>query len=341
MENTFEIIPAGEIEKAVAGLDKSEAVALKASFAAFIEDAGKWGAKAKALVVTDATQVSVMKQAREMRLTLKDVRCGVENARKDMKAEYLRKGQAIDGLANLLKGFIEPVEAHLLYQEKFAERAEAEQKAKLRDERVKAIAPYLDTFGAGMNAIEELPEEAFTALLAGAKAGHAAKLEAAKQAEEARVAKAKADAAESERIRAENDRLKAEKAAADAVAGAEREKVAAAQRVKDEAARKEREAIEEKARAAQAEADKAKAEAQRLRDEEAARLAKIEAEKKRAALAPDCDKLRELAKRIRALGVPVMTTEAGGIVQAKVVSQVEKFALWLESEAVKLNGEGA
>jgi hypothetical protein len=169
-----------------------------------------------------------------------------------LKADALAFGKAIDGANNQLVELITPLEEQLEAAEKFAERREAERKAKLKSDRETAIAPYgLDitfyNFG-------EMSQEAFDQILSMAKTAQEAKLAAAKKAEEERVAKEKAEAEERERIRLENERLKAE--------AAEREQIAAEQRAKELAEQKARE-------------ETAKAELKRRTDRHNARLAVI------------------------------------------------------------------
>ena len=48
----------------------------------------------------------------------------LKKVRKELKEESLRKGKAIDGVANIIKFLIEPVEKYLEDQEKFIEKLE-------------------------------------------------------------------------------------------------------------------------------------------------------------------------------------------------------------------------
>lgn len=111
------------------GLEPTKAQVLLENFSGYFELAADWEKKAKAIVVTDEAQVAEMKMAREGRLFLRSKRLEVENTRKALKEQSLREGKAIDGIANVLKAVIVPIEEYLDDQEKFVEKkqkAEAE-----------------------------------------------------------------------------------------------------------------------------------------------------------------------------------------------------------------------
>lgn len=159
------------------------ALDFQSQFAPFEKQAREWEAKAKALVVTDISQVEEMKQAREARLALRRIRLDVDKKHKEMKADALRKGQMLDLIKRTLDGYITPLEAHLQAQEDFAEVQAAKRKQQLYDERLEALAPcrtpgdMLHTLPLG-----EMDGAAFEAMLVGLQA-----------AKEAREAKAHAD----------------------------------------------------------------------------------------------------------------------------------------------------
>lgn len=103
------------------GLVGSKAKYILENFQNYFEIAAEWEAKAKTLVVTNPFQKNEMAQAREGRLFLREKRLAIENSRKKMKEDVLREGKAIDGIANVLKALIEPIEAYLDSQEHFVE----------------------------------------------------------------------------------------------------------------------------------------------------------------------------------------------------------------------------
>ncbi len=95
------------------GLDSTKANILLMQFQDYFKMAAEWEVKAKAIVVTDDTQVGDMQMARAGRLFLKEKRVSIEKTRKTLKEQSLREGKAIDGIANILKALIAPIEEHL------------------------------------------------------------------------------------------------------------------------------------------------------------------------------------------------------------------------------------
>jgi len=153
------------------GLEKTKSQVLLDQFSNYFQIASEWEKKASLIVVTGADQVSDMKMARVGRLFLREKRIAIEKTRKQLKEQALREGKAIDGIANVLKALIVPIEEYLEKQEKFVEIKAAEKAEKIRNEAEK-----------------KAEEERI-----------------AKEEEER-----KAVAAEHERIRKENERLKKE-----------------------------------------------------------------------------------------------------------------------------------
>lgn len=127
-ENKFEIA----VRESGMALDSPKAKELLESFQDYFKIAADWEKKAATLVVTDASQTAVMKMAREGRLFLKGKRVAIEKMRKKLKEQSVREGRAIDGMANILKALIVPLEEHLDKQERFVEIRAAEEAEKLR-----------------------------------------------------------------------------------------------------------------------------------------------------------------------------------------------------------------
>ena len=131
------------IEKS--GLQGHKAEDIVIDFQSYFDIAAEWEEKAKTIVVTDCSQKDAMEQARKGRLFLKEKRIAIEKRRKELKEDALREGQAIDGIAKILKGLIEPIELYLEEQEKFVEiqQEAARRKAKLEADQ-KAEAERLE-----------------------------------------------------------------------------------------------------------------------------------------------------------------------------------------------------
>lgn len=324
------------------GLQGPTAESLLLAFRPFFGKAQALVEAAAAINVTDATQVTEMKNARASRLALRAVRVEVEAARKTMKEDSLRTGRAIDGMANVLKFLIEPAENRLEEMEKFAERKEAERKAALKSGREDLLRPFGIDTSAYM--LGEMKQETFAELLNATRVAHEAKVAAAQKAEVERIAAEAARTAEEKRVRDENERLRQEAVAAEAARKAEREKLEAEARKEREKAEAERRAAEAKAAAERAAADKKLAEERAAREklerdaaaarakEEAARKAQIAAEKK-AARAPDKDKFLAVAAAVRGITIPAVSSLEAVAVRETIVQKTEAFAAWIETQA--------
>lgn len=116
-------------------LEPVEAQSIIERFNTYEEIAKDWEAKAKAIVVTNASQVTEMKMAREGRLFLAQKRIDVEKTRKALKEQSLRKGQAIDAIAKFLTSLIEPTEKYLKEQEDFVKIQKEKEEERLRIEK--------------------------------------------------------------------------------------------------------------------------------------------------------------------------------------------------------------
>lgn len=121
------------------GLELTKARYIKEKFNDYFDIADEWTIKARAIKVTNASQTGDMAMAREGRLFLKEKRCAIEIARKELKEQALREGKAIDGIANVLKALIVPIEDYLDRQERFVEIQEEEKREVMRLEVEKRI----------------------------------------------------------------------------------------------------------------------------------------------------------------------------------------------------------
>src|SRR3990167_3308408 len=115
-------------------LEHTKAQYILENFQDYFKIASEWEVKASTIQVTNVEQKTEMKMAREARLFLRDKRIDVEKARKRLKEQSLREGKAIDGIANVLKALIEPIEQYLDKQEHFVELQQTEEEARLKVE---------------------------------------------------------------------------------------------------------------------------------------------------------------------------------------------------------------
>jgi fused signal recognition particle receptor len=228
------------------GLEQSKANFILEKFQDYFKIAGDWEQKAKMLVVTDEAQVAEMKMAREGRLFLREKRIAIEKSRKELKEQSLREGKAIDGIANVLKSLIEPIEDYLESQEKYAEIKEQERKDLERIELEK-------------------------------KAAEEARIAAEKEEAE-RVAKEKAEAEERKRLQEENARLQEEAEAKEKARQEELAKIEVARKEELAREREKQEAVLQKQREeAEAKALQDRKEAEKVEAELRAKIAEREA----------------------------------------------------------------
>jgi hypothetical protein len=301
-----------------AGLDQNSNAAILEKFAAFDAQASEWMAKAKTLVVTGADQKDEIKQAREARLALRKIRTEADKTRKELKAESLRYGKAVQGVYNFLEYKIKPIEDHLQSQEDFAKIAEQKRVDALRAERellvndLREFVGYGDDFGA-------MSQPSFDAVLASAKQQRADQIKHNEEAKAAHEAEVLRQAEDQRKMRAENERLRSEAQAREAALKVERDLVAAEQKAAADAARIEREAAAAKARAEREAAEIARRKianelaaakrAQAEQDAKVAALAKAKAEQERKAnAAPDKAKLRAFLAGLSCGGDPSLNS---------------------------------
>lgn len=299
-------------------------------------------AKQARSLVAQSQGVTDPKLARACRLKLRETRIEIESTRKRLKEDSLRTGKAIDGMANILKYVIEPVEEQLEAHEKAAERAEAARIEGIRKDRHEQLAA-VGVDGTFYN-LGAMPDDGFTQLIDASKAAHVAKIEAARKAEEERKAKEAAEAAERERIRLENERLKQEAAEREAALQAERARVAAEQAAAAEKARKEREAVEAKAKAEREEIERkmqAERAARAKAEQEAAAAKKAQEDRERAeadarrqaAMAPDREKVRALSQSIKATALPDVSSQEAQAALARIKAKIATLAAEIEQLA--------
>lgn len=314
-----------------AGLAEARSEQLLKSFGGFFADAKKIASEAKVIIVTEESQTGEMKKARELRLQLRDIRTkGVEATRVQLKEQSVREGKAIDGIANVIKALIIPVEEHLEKQEKFAELlAEARKEQKIQ-ERLLQLAKYSDNDQySDRSIVANLSDESFSNYLETIKSSYKAKKEAEEKVESDRIAEEKAEAIENERIRIENVKLRKE--------AEERERREEAQTKLAEA-----EIAKERAKTEAMEKVISDAKEKKEQEERDARIkieteqkAKDDAEKAKA-LAPDKEKLQELATTVSGIQMPMVTGRQSRLIITEVDKKLQEVAEYIISETKKL-----
>lgn len=327
------------------GLEQNKVEGLLAKFVSPFKQAQYIINESRDILVTSEDQTTEMEEAKVARLELKHLRVDTEKTRKELKEQSLREGKAIDGMANIIKALIVPVEEHLEKQEKFAINLAAERRARRIAEHREMIAVL--GLNADMYKFEDMDDSQFAVLMKQLRDAKKAEEELERRQREAeavetkkveaeRLAKEKAAAEEAEHIRKENAKLKADYEAREAELAkeraadqkrldaerAEQEKKLAAERATAEAERKKREALEaEQAAKKQAEA-KAKADT-----EEAQR---------QSLLAPDKDKLNKFANVIDAIELPNVSNREAGKVLDETKDYLTRISKNLRAKAAQL-----
>lgn len=217
------------------GLEATKAQYILDNFQDYFAIASEWEKKAKAIVVISASQTTDMDIARVGRLFLREKRIAIEKSRKKLKEQALREGKAIDGIANVLKALIVPIEEYLEKQEKFVEikalelaeknrieeeeRIEKERLAREEAERKERERIRLDNLRLQKEAMAR--EKKMKAEREKAEAKLKAEREANEKAQAEIVAKAEAERVKAE-ILVKQEREKAEKILAKERASAEK-----------------------------------------------------------------------------------------------------------------------
>lgn len=194
------------------GLKPDDASGIKQSFQEFVAQTEEWAKKALSIVVLDEDDEQGMENAAQADKALRALQKEVETVHKDLKADSLAYGRALDEVKRNFNSVIEPARAHCKEQAAYRETMEKKRQEGLKAERIaemKDLNINLDHYDLGV-----MPEDLYQATLAGLR--HQ-KAEAEKQAAAEKKAAEKAEAdrkAAEEAQRKENERLKAEAKAA-------------------------------------------------------------------------------------------------------------------------------
>ena len=266
MENQLQIIVKDS------GLETSKANYILEKFQDYFKIADEWEKKAKTIVVTDASQAVDMQMARVGRLFLRDKRVAIEKVRKELKEQALREGKAIDGIANILKALIVPIEEYLEEQEKFVEIKAKEEAEKLRIETErKAEEERIAKEKAEKEEQERIRIENGRLKKEAEERERQMKVEREKAEAEKRIMEEKArkerEKAETEKKTIE-EKAKREREEAERLARIEKEKAGAEKKAIEDRARREKEAAEKKARAEREQLEKILAEEKAKRAQE-------------------------------------------------------------------------
>ena len=172
-------------------LEESKAKQIKAVFAPMVKMLEGFEEQYKE-VMSLKISPEKCKQAKKLRIAVSKVRIDADKVRKIQKEEYLRAGNAIQGVYNILKFAVTDKEEKLREIEEHFERIEAEKKAQLQLDRQVELAKY-DSDGEFVD-LGNMPDEVWKNYLAGVKNNYESLREAEYKAEEDRI--------EAERVKA-------------------------------------------------------------------------------------------------------------------------------------------
>ena len=247
------------------------------------------------------------KRVHNAQMIFRGHRVAVEKLRKDLKADSLAFGRAVDAEAKRITALMEPTEMALKAEKDRIEaiKAELEQRAiREREQRLEARMERLRAVNSARlpHQVAELEEFAFEAALAQDTEAYEAAQEQARKEAEAKAAEEAQRKAEQE---AEDQRLRKEREELDAERAKQAAKDAEDRRAREEAEaklRKEREAFEAEKR----QAAEAKAEEERKARESAEAKARAE---RLEALRPEIEKVEAYAESLMRVPVPGVSCE--------------------------------
>ncbi len=190
------------------GIQKATGTTLQNTFDPFFQRIKEWDDNAKALEVTAEDQTDKMQAAQKARFQLRDIRTGADKKRADLKKETNAYNAGVQEIFKVIELTINPIEAYLLKQEKFAEVNEKE--------RVDA-ARIASEAGTETSA-EFMPEHAARGIMSddgyaqALKAAKLLKVDSEKEAEkdEPTPAETQATTEDNDRLEAENKKLRLE-----------------------------------------------------------------------------------------------------------------------------------
>lgn len=169
-------------------LEENKVELLMKSFGGYFETARELAEKSKSIIVTKEDDVAGMNLARETRLKLRSIRVSMDKKRKLLKAQALRENRAIDGISNVIKALIVPVEEHLEKQEKFLEILQSERREKALQKRLLNLYPYSENSQEiDREIVKDMDDSVFDVYFRGVKKTHESKIEAEKKAKQQRI----------------------------------------------------------------------------------------------------------------------------------------------------------
>jgi hypothetical protein len=331
------------------GLEEKQVATIEQAFAPKIAERDGIAKVYEQLITKEITK-SVCSEARELRLKLVKVRTGIADIHRTQKAYFLAAGKFVDAWKNKETEPVEQMEENLTDIEKYFENLEKERTAKLAAEREAEIRKYSPVIPYDLGNMDATVYENYLfgvkvsmeTKLAAEKAAEDERLRLIEVEKE----NARLKAIEYEKIRKENARMKAEAEAKEKALAAERARVESERKAEAEKQavilEKEREQARKEAEKAAAERAKLQAELKAKQDAEIAELkakeqaelaAKMEAE--RLSKSPDKEKLLKAIEEMRIV-LPACKTEEANRLVPEIAEKFAGFKNWAKIQVEKL-----
>lgn len=198
-----------ELTNELTGLSESKAQQVKAIFHPMVKMLEGFEDDYSSVMLEEQTP-DKCKNAKALRLEIARVRISADKARKSQKEEYLRAGQAIQSVFNVLKFAIADKEESLKEVEDYYERQEEARISRVQSEREAELIKYQVTIQTP-EILGNMSDDVWVNYLNGVRQNWEDLKEAERQEEEARKESARRESEERERARQENEALKTER----------------------------------------------------------------------------------------------------------------------------------
>lgn len=316
----------------------TQAEFLLQNFKSIFDTAKELEIKARAIKVTSVDQVEEMKKARELRITIKNLRCDANNKRIELKEESIRTGKVIQGFFNVIEALTKPMETYLENQENFAERIKEQERVELAIKRQELLTKYVEDVS--VYNLKEMSEAGFNELLKSSEIAYNNRIAEEQKAERERIEKEQK--LELHRNRKDllipywafvknvdlNDlSLLTEEQFKESLSDAKKSQAAydKEQKEKDALLKKQQEEIDEQNRKQQEIDDRLAQEKKEKEEQEQ----KEQEQKRQAQLAPDKDKLATLANSLMLIEYPELKDEKAIEILDNVKELIKKVNIYI------------
>lgn len=347
------------------GLELSKSTAIQNAFGNFYAKIAEWKSELPSVTVTAYDQGDKILKARELRLEVRTARLEITKLHKELKADALKEGRAIDAVKNFALSELEPLEEAFKLNENYIAIQEELRLAKLREERMAIMIEFQDVVPVHQTNYELMSEEDFQVQIKMAKIAvrmkeeEEAEMQKAEQERHAKEEQERARIAEEQRIAVEKAKEEAKKAQEEAEKlRKEAEQLEATRRAEREAEQRRLDAVraEGEARMKAIEEENKKREQElnaKLKNaEESARQnteAKAAFRRENPAdyssqlgeiaihihdnkTGPDKIRLRQFAQQLARIEAPACTTEEGMRIQKSINTLINKIVTYVNEQ---------